>query len=127
MQPFHTNILRKIEYPDGTKTTTYQIYKNNRTKINNNEIKAISETIFEKMPKNTSSNFTIKAHTEPIPEEDIGDVLIQGLDVSKWKTMKTYAQTSYVDEYDIEYFNGRVEGDTSKYQNYYQVMVTINS
>ena len=127
MQSYHTNVLRKIEYTDGTKTTTYQIFKNNRGKINNHEIKTIAESIFEKMPNKQSSNFTIKAHTDPIPKEDMGEVMIQGLDAANWRTMKTYSEMSYVDEYADDYFNGREVADKTKFQKYFQLMITINS
>jgi hypothetical protein len=117
---FNISQIKRIVNRDSSKTVKYKIYKNNLTPMTPDEIKKLSAVLLKKGKVGT--DFHIVGNSDKIEVDD--PVSIQGLNSASWRTIKAFGKgINYLDEDD--YYEGKVK-DSSKFNQYYQALITIN-
>jgi hypothetical protein len=101
MSKYHVNVIGSRTEKNGTKHTTYQVYNNDKkTKITNEEVKALSESIFNKVPKD-GSVFSVKAQGDKhkLDDKEVEGIATTGLSKTGWVTMKNFGEDVFRDRY----------------------------
>ena len=115
---FHLKTLKNHVNQDGSSTLKYQVYKTNKQPFTAKELKTLTAMILKKAP---TADMQIKGHADNLPAN--APVMLQGLNPERWRTIKAYGQDADIMDED-DYYNGKVR-DESKFNKYYQAIITI--